>query len=67
MDAEAARRGKRVSEERQILYKCDPKKNDGCRKTSCQKECFFTTHEEYRANNKEYIYNPAIDDIEVRK
>ena len=49
----------------QILYKCDPKKNTGCSKTSCQTLCKYTTHEEYRANNKKYAYNWALDDIEV--
>lgn len=52
--------------ERQILYKCDYKKNTECKKTACQQECFFTTKEKYRANNKVYVYNHGINGIEVK-
>lgn len=29
------------------LYLCDPTKNQGCKKTGCQKECFYTTNKEF--------------------
>ena len=54
-------------EGRHILYRCDPKKNDRCRKTACQNECFFTTHKEYRKDSKVYIYNYGIGGVEVKR
>lgn len=53
-----------TEEERQIFYKCDPKKNYQCRKTACQSECFFTTHKEYAKDKKTYVYNTGIRAIE---
>lgn len=39
-----------------FIYKCNPEKNKECKKTECQKSCFWTTHAEYSADNKKY-YN----------
>lgn len=32
------------------VYLCNHKKNDECKKTSCQKICFCTTNPKYKAN-----------------
>ena len=56
-----------MNNENKTLHKCDPKKNTECRKTACQTECFFTTHKEYRANNKVFMYNWGIDAIEAKQ
>lgn len=33
------------------VYLCDPSKNAECRKTSCQIDCFYTTHKEFEQKN----------------
>ena len=30
-----------------MMYICNPSKNTECKKTSCQTECFMTTHKEF--------------------
>ena len=32
------------------VYLCNHKKNNECKKTSCQKICFCTTNPKYKAN-----------------
>ena len=41
----------------EIFYKCDPKKNILCRKTLCQKDCFFTLNPRYSKDGKAYKYD----------
>ena len=33
--------------DRTILYLCDPEKNQDCKKTFCQRECFATSCEKF--------------------
>lgn len=35
-----------------IFYKCDPSMNANCSKTTCQKECKFTTNAEFSGDGK---------------
>lgn len=44
------------------LYLCDPDKNKDCRKTICQKDCYFTTREECA---KRYSDGEAVKTGEV--
>lgn len=43
--------------DKNFLYKCDPQKNNQCRKTDCQTSCFMTTHKEYSIDGKRYVWN----------
>lgn len=47
-----------------ILYKCDYIKNKNCRKTLCQKECFYTTMPEYSKDKKRFVYNMKTENYE---
>ncbi|MBR1736391.1 MAG: hypothetical protein IJ736_05175 [Firmicutes bacterium] len=40
-----------------VVYKCDFKRNKECKKTSCQKECYYTCKPEYSLDGKKYGYN----------
>ena len=40
-----------------IVYKCDPKKNTTCRKTSCQIFCFYSLNPFNSVDGKKYRYN----------
>lgn len=33
------------------IFICDPDKNTECRKTACQKECYFTTNDIFKKEN----------------
>lgn len=37
------------------LYICNPKLNTECKKTSCQKECYFTSNPKFKTE-----YSPKI-------
>lgn len=41
-----------------FIYKCNPALNTECKKTSCQKCCFMTSHKEYSIDGKKYFYTP---------
>lgn len=38
------------------LYICNPEINTTCKKTSCQKECYFTSNPKFKAE-----YSPKIE------
>ena len=38
------------------IYKCDPEKNNDCKKTCCQSDCFLTTHKEFSKDGKRYRF-----------
>ena len=50
--------------EQNYVFRCDPEKYKECKKTSCQRECFMTTHKEYSADGKYYRYNQFFDNFE---
>lgn len=43
------------------VYLCDPSKNAECRKTSCQIDCFYTTHKEFE---QKYISESRLTTLE---
>lgn len=43
--------------DKNFVYKCDPNKNTECAKTDCQICCFMTTHAEFSADGKRYIWD----------
>lgn len=45
-----------------VIYKCDPNKNLTCAKTSCQKECFYTTNKNCSADGKEYTAKDIFEE-----
>ena len=47
-----------------IVYKCNPEKNTNCKKTLCQKDCFFTYNKDYSEDGKRYKYNADTDKTE---
>lgn len=46
-----------------FLYKCDPAKNDTCKKTFCQGLCFYTSKKYCRADEQKYYADPISGDI----
>lgn len=42
--------------EKNFIYKCDPPKNNICKKADCQRSCFYTSHKEFSADGKRYVY-----------
>ena len=46
-----------------FLYKCDPAKNTGCKKTLCQSVCFFTTDKRCRSENQKYYVDSLTGQI----
>lgn len=39
------------------LYLCDPEKNDSCRKTNCQVDCFMCTQREFARDDIKLCFN----------
>lgn len=52
--------------DRPRLYLCDPEKNEKCKKTCCQIDCFYTTDRKCRKNNAVYHVNSKGDIIKTR-
>lgn len=51
------------------VYLCDPEKNEECKKTCCQKECFYTIKASCSKDGKRYRYNGSthkFEDMDAR-
>jgi hypothetical protein len=51
--------------EANYVYLCDPDLNPRCKKTSCQRECRFTTHKEASLDGKRYRFDEFINNFKA--
>ena len=47
-----------------IVYKCDPAKNKLCKKTECQKRCFYTIIPDFAANSERLRFDAITGKVE---